>query len=115
MISLRRRVVDQRGIYLGEGHKVGLPTEPANAAHGPGNYWKGFQKMDQGARIIRGFWLVGAAMNIANALSPDKLPKPGTLDWHVCRHAYAQLEASIILESQSPDPMRICPVLGSCC
>lgn len=60
--------------------------------------WKGFQNVDQLGRVLRGFWVAGAAMNIAKALSPNKLPKIGTLDWHVCRHAYAQLEATMVLE-----------------
>jgi len=61
--------------------------------------WKRLQRAKQGDRIIRGFSLVGAAMNISSSLSPKKLPKKGSIQWGFCQHAYAQLEATLLQQN----------------
>lgn len=57
--------------------------------------WLGWKKAERTWRIIRGFNIAGAVGNLLS--SPNKLPKKNTLKWHVCRRAYAQFEAKIIL------------------
>jgi hypothetical protein len=57
------------------------------------NEWKRFRKAERIDRMIRGFSLVGAIANVVSALAPAKLPKEGSLEWHVYRRACAQVEA----------------------
>ena len=59
------------------------------------NDWLSWKKADRSWRFIRGFNIGGAIINLLS--SPNKLPKKGTTKWHVCRRAYAQTEAKIIL------------------
>jgi hypothetical protein len=80
--------------------KMGYQQFPAFMPFDYVREWKGFQRAGQWDRIIRGVSLVGTIMNIATAFSPDKLPKTGTIEWQVCRHAYAQIEATLLLERQ---------------
>ena len=60
------------------------------------NEWKRFQKAKQWDRIIGGISLIGAVINISRAFIPDKPPKKGTIEWQFYRHAYAQLEATLL-------------------
>jgi len=55
--------------------------------------WQGILKAKRTDRIIRGFFFLGAMANVASALSPKKLPRRGSFEWHACRRAYAQVEA----------------------
>ena len=59
------------------------------------NDWLSWKKADRSWRFIRGFNIGGAIINLLS--SPSKLPKKDTIKWHICRRAYAQSEANIIL------------------
>jgi len=62
--------------------------------------WKGIQKAKRIDRMIgSSLSLVGAMINIARSFSHEKLPKAGTFQWHVCRRAYAQLEATLLQQN----------------
>ncbi|MEW6092544.1 MAG: zinc ribbon domain-containing protein [Chloroflexota bacterium] len=61
--------------------------------------WQGFQRAKQWDRVLRGFSLAGAILNITSAFSPEELPRVGTIQWKTCRYAYAQLEATLLLEN----------------
>jgi hypothetical protein len=61
--------------------------------------WKNLQRAKQWDRIIGGISLIGAVINISRSFFPEKLPKEGTIQWQFCRHAYAQLEATLLQES----------------
>ena len=56
--------------------------------------WRGLKKAQRADRLLRGFFLGGAISNLLK--SPRKLPGEGSFDWHICRRAYAQIEANII-------------------
>jgi hypothetical protein len=56
--------------------------------------WKGSQKAHRADRFIRGFWLGGALANIFS--DPNELPNEGSDNWHICRRAYAQAEATTL-------------------
>jgi hypothetical protein len=60
--------------------------------------WQGIQKAKRADKIILGFTFFGALSNIASSFLPRKLPKEGSFKWHVCRRAYAKLEASVVQE-----------------
>jgi len=60
--------------------------------------WQSISKASRVDRIIRGFTLFGAIANLASGLLPRKLPKKGSKKWEICRRAYAEMEAQVVIQ-----------------
>jgi hypothetical protein len=79
--------------------KLGYKPNPIFAFPDYVSEWKQLQKAKQWDRIIGGISFIGAVINISRSFSPEKLPKEGTIQWQICRKAYAQLEAILLQQN----------------